>query len=779
MRGPAPSLVLVILGLCIAGGFSHAQEAQEQPIPAGTELQTESAFAEEIKQLDTAADKAARVVAFNAILAKAAEQKRLPEPLVSVLQNKKPEATFNDLLEHLRDTPSARHEAFIGALVLAANDPGESAKVAVSALRAYGNAAVPRICEMLASEVAAERLAAAAVSGERVGGAAGVVQVIPRLVAALDRAEPDLSGVATRSLKRITLLDYESPKQWKDWLGKKSEKELLAEIADRESDARRKAEEARKRAEAELLAVLLERMRNDERDNSDALIIRLQTSEYLPVRLEAIKLLRELLPKKKDDAAKPIIDALGNTLNDVEETEEVRKQCATALAECGKPAAAFPYIDRALAVNGISADLKLELVKGLNDPLAAARLAELLKAEIDVVESRSGAVLDTLIAQVRSVVAVQDGSEQRTQLLSELSRLLDLITVKLAGELEAPARKRYLDLAVKTCDTLVFIARQRLVDISGCVDALLNISLTENSAASAALTALRQSLDVPSARQGVLQKLTSEPVSTRLSAQYSKLISNGDDAMLIKMLGLYEAMAQAPEPVENLRKRLLDRARSTEAVQPTNPDSRKTMREALRALLSVLLQTREDHIALLKELLDADYGGNDALGYLMVLKSDRVAILTTAMQPMIEKKPVKLALLVVRLDQSLTTAERDTPEYKAFRASLNAAVRTAIADRVSKALSGTIDDELKQELTGLAGGPLRDQFVPTAVEQLRKKPEPGDSRDVIAEVLISNLRQAHPNKYDDLTLKGLEKDAFVKALDDLNARLRNDGYALP
>jgi hypothetical protein len=779
MRGPAPSLVLVILGLCIAGGFSRAQEAQEQPIPAGTELQTESAFAEEIKQLDAAANKAARVSAFDAILAKATEQKRLPEPLVSILQNKKPEAAFNDLLEHLRDTSGARHEAFIVPLVLAANDPGESAKVAAAALRAYGKAAVPRLCEMLASEVAAERLAAAAVSGERVGGAAGVVQVIPKLVAALERSEPDLNGVAIRSLKRITLLDYETARQWKDWLGEKTASELLAEIADRESEARRKAEAARQRAEAELLAVLLERMRSDERDNPDALIIRLQGSEYLPVRLEAVKLLRELLPSKRDEAAQPIIAALGNTLNDIEETEEVRKLCAAALAECGKPAAAFPYIDRALAANGISADLRLELVKGLNDPLAAARLGELLKAEIDVVESRSSTVLDTLISQVRSVVAVKDESEQKTQILSELSRLLDLVAAKLGGELEAPARKRYLDLAVKTCDTLVFIARQRLVDVSGCTDALLNIALTENSAASAALTALRQSLDVPSARQSVLQKLTSEPVSARLGAQYARLISNGDDAMLIKLLGLYEAMAQAPEPLETLRKRLLDRASSTEAVQPTNPDSRKTMREALRALLAVLLQTREDHIALLKELLEADYGGNDALGYLMVLKSDRVAILTTAMQPMIEKKPVKLALLVGRLDHSLTQAERDTPEYKAFRASLNEAVRAAIADRIGKALSGAIDDELKQELTGLASGPLRDQFVPAAVEQLRKKPEPGDSREVVAEVLISNLRQAHPNKYDDLALKGLEKDAFVKALDDLNARLRNDGYALP
>lgn len=779
MRGPAPSVVLVILGLCVACGLCCAQEAKEQPTPTGTDLQTESVFAEEIKQLETAANKAARVAVFEAVLKKAGDLKRTPEPLVSILQNKKPEATFNDLLEYLRDTPSARHESLIGMLVLAANDAGDSAKVAIAAVRGYGKAAVPRICEMLAGDLAAERLAAASICGERVGGAAGVVQVIPKLVASFERAEPDLTGVAIRSLKRIALLEFETADQWKDWLGKKSAAEMLAEIADRENEARRRAEEARKRAESELLSVLLDRMRQNERDDANALIIRLQNSEYLPVRLEAIKLLRELLPQKKDDAAKPIIDALGGTLTNRDETEEVRKLCAVALAECRKPALAFPYIDSALAANGISADLKLELVKGLNDPMAAARLAELLRAEVDVVEARSGAVLDTLISQVRSVVARKDESEQKTLVLAELSRLLELITGKLGSELEAPARKRYVDLAVKTCDTLVFIARVSLVDISACADALLNLSLTDNGAASAALTALRQALDVESSRAPVLQKLTGEQAAGRLSARYTKLISAGDEAMLIKLIGLYEAMGQAPEPVDELRKRLLDRARSTEAVQPTNPDSRKTMREALRALLAVLLQSREDHIALVKELLAADYGGNDALGYLMVLRSDRVAILTSSMEPLIESKPLKLALLVVRLEQSLTQAERDTAEYVRFRASLDAAVRAAVADRIAKALNAAIDDEVKKELTGLAGGPLRDHFVLAAVEQLRKKPEAGESRETVSEVLLSSLRQVHPNKYEDVVLKGLEKDAFVKALDDLNTRLRNDGYQVP
>ena len=781
-------MVLVILGLCIACGPCRAQEPREQPIPAGTELQADSPFAEESKQLDNAADKAARVIVFEALLKKADELKRDPEPLISVLQNKKPEATYKDLLEYLRDTKSARRLCFLNTLILDANDPGDSAKVAISAVLAYNGEAVPIVREMLESESAADRLAAASICGERVGGAAGVVKVIPPLVRVFQRNEPDVTGVAIKSLKRIALLDYETADQWKDWLGKKTEADLLAEIGDREHDARLKAELDRARREAELLEVLLERMRKDERADANALILHLQKSEYLPVRLEAVKLLRELLPSQKDDTAKPIIDALGATLNNRDETEDVRKGCAMALAECGKPQVAFPYIDAALEANGISADLKLELVKGLNGPVAAGRLAEMLKAEVDVVETRSGAVLDTLIAKVSSVVKVEDKSEQKAAILDELSRLLGLITAKLGGELEAPARKRYIDLAANVCDTLGYIARQKVVGIASCVDSLLDFAFisfqpAESGAASRAMIALRQALDVPSTHLAVLDKLTNPPVSDRLSAQYTKLAGNGDEQMLVSLIGLYEAMGVAPEPLPDLRKRLIDRASSTEAAQPTSPDSRKTLRDALRALISILLDKQPDrietHVALVKELLEAEYGGNDALGYLMVLKADRVQVMTAAMQPLVDRKPVKLALLVARLDQILNQTERESNEYKTFRAGLNSAVRTSLSDKLAKALSGPIDDDMKKDLTGLASGPLREQFVPTAVEQLRKAAAPGASRDTVSEILLLSLKAAHPNKYEGVTLKGLEKDAFLTALDDLNTKLRTDGYAVP
>lgn len=774
MRGPAPLLVLVILGISIACAPSFAQDKN-----APAELQTEGPFAEEIKHLETAADKAARVSAFEKILAKAKDLKREPEPLVSVLQNKKPENAYADLLPYIRDTESARHKSFIKPLVLCANDAGDSAKVAGEAVCAYGNDAVPVIRELLGSETVAERLAAANVAGERVGGTGGVAKLIPHLVKALERNEPDLTGVVIRSLKRVTLLDYDKPEKWKEWLGKKSELDLVTEIADREHAARVKAQKDADEAQKELLEVTLNRMRTADRNDAKALIGYLQTAEQVPVRIEAVKLLRELLPTQDETNAKPIIDALGNSLNNRDETELVRKECATALAECRKPALAFPYIDAALEANAIGADLKLELVKGLNAPIAAARIARMLKGEIDVVETRSGAVLEALISQVRSVVEIEDSTEDKQLILGEFSRLLSLIATKISGELEAPARKRYIDLATKTCDTLVHIARLRRVDISATVDALTSLALTENGAASSAMTALREALNVPAARKGVLEKLTTDPVAGQLTVLYQKLVSGGEEAMLINLLGLYENMSVAPEPIEQLRKRLVDRAESTEAVLPANPDSRKTMRDALRGLLARLLKTDEEHATLVRDLLGAQYGGNDALGYLLVLKPSRVAVLTSGMQPFVEKQPIKLALLVLKLDQNLNADERGNRDYQSFRSGLNSAVRTAIGEKLGKALRDGLDDEGRKEVTGLATGPLRDQFVPTAVDELRKKPEAGDARDTVSEVLLSSLKQAHPNKYDNVTLKGLNKDDFLRALDDLNTRLRNDGYAVP
>jgi hypothetical protein len=231
--------------------------------------------------------------------------------------------------------------------------------------------------------------------------------------------------------------------------------------------------------------------------------------------------------------------------------------------------------------------------------------------------------------------------------------------------------------------------------------------------------------------------------------------------------------------VEQLRKRLVERAASTEAVLPSSPDSRKTMRDALRGLLSRLLITEQEHAELVRDLMDADYGANDALAYLQLLKAPRVGVITAGLQPSVTARPIPLALLVLKLDQSLTSDERGSRDYQSFRGGLDIAVRTAIAGKISRGLKDGLDDDARKEITGLAGGALRGQFVPTAVAELRKKPEAGEARDTVSEVLMSALKQAHPNKYENLTLKGLNREDFLKSLDELNTRLRNDGYAVP
>jgi hypothetical protein len=131
------------------------------------------------------------------------------------------------------------------------------------------------------------------------------------------------------------------------------------------------------------------------------------------------------------------------------------------------------------------------------------------------------------------------------------------------------------------------------------------------------------------------------------------------------------------------------------------------------------------------------------------------------------------------MDQNLTEAERANADYKSFRGGLNSAVRTAFTDLVSRALTAPMDEAQSKALVEHAGGPLRDQFVPAAVAELERTPAQTAERDTVSEILLSSLRQAHPEKYDAIVLKGLAQADFLKALGELNAKLRNDGYAVP
>lgn len=785
MRGSVPFLALVFLGMIsIAAGVLPAQQPDADKSPSNLQLEDDP-FAEDIRLIEAAGDNAARRAAFAATLQTAEKLKRDPDPLVSILRNKKPEDTFGELLAWIKDTESARQACFLPVLISAASEAGDSAKPALAAVRAYGVPGADALVKMLGSENAADRAAAIAVCGSRVGGLRGAARVIPPLVRLVNDNGTELQAAGIAALKRVTLLAHEQPAEWKAWLGGKDEATLVAEIGDREAEARRRLEERAAKLERDLHAALLQTMRKDEAQDPVALVNRLKSSEYEVIRVEAARLLAALLPTLEDEPAKTPIEALGGVLNDVAASDEVRRQCAIALAEprgagqanSQKVALAFAHVDRALETNGISAELKLELVKALNSPLAAPRLAKVLKAEIDVAETRSGALLETALGQVRYVLETEDAGPNRDAVLAELARLLSLAADKLAGSLEAPARKRFVDLATRTNDTLQFLARLRRVDVSSCVDALFRLIRIDSGASNSALTALRQAIDVPAARDSLRTHLTTPPESDDLAALYTRLLADPNaESMLVNLLGLCEALELAPEPVEKLKVRLIERAQSLDAVLPPTPEMRRNLRDALRGLLARLYTTAEEHSELIQQLLDCDYGEKDALGYILVLRPSRVAVIAKALEPKLVAKPLRVGRLAADLAAALTPAESESPAFSQFRGTVNAAVRADFAARVERGIKQGLEEAERKKLEENASGVLRDQFVPAALEKLAANTAPGDNRDAMAELLLAVLRKAHPEKYDKIALKGLDAAAFAAGLENLKTRIKQDGY---
>lgn len=785
MRGSVPIWVLVFLGwIAVRAGVLHAQQPEAEKSPSTLQLESDP-FAEENRLLETAADKAARFGAFAAIARKAAELKREPDPLVSILRNKKPEDVFPDLVAWIRESEAARLECFLPLLIAIANDGGDPARPAVQAVKAYGVGAVPAIIKLLDSTVARERAAAIQVCNERVGGLQGAARLIPHLVRVANEGPVEHQSAAVAALKKLAVLPHDKPADWKTWLGTKDESALMAEIGDREIEARRLAEERATALERQLRSVLLESIRKNESANAPALVNHLKNSEYAVVRVEAAKLLGALLPSLDDDAARAPIDALGAVLIDAAASDELRRQCAIALAEprapgqsnSAKVALAFQWIDKALELNGTSTDLKLELVRGLNSPIAAPRLAAVLKAEIDVAETRSGLLLETAISQARNVLETGDSGPNRLLILSELARLLNLVADKLGSSLEAPARKRFVDLAVKTNDSLQFLARLRRVDVSVCVDAMFRLIRIESGASNSALTALRQAIDVPTARDSLRSHLTTPPESDDLAALYLRLLGDPNStAMLVNLLGLCEALELAPEPVSNLKDRLLEQARSVDATLPASPEMRLNLRDALRGLLARLFTSADEHVELIQNLLDCDYGERDALGYILVLRPSRVSIIARSLEVKLSKKPMRIGILTAELAAALTSAEVESPAFSQFQKSVNAAVRTEFDLRIERALKQKPEDADRKRLEELAGGPLRDQFVPSAIEKLAANTAQNERRDEVSDLLLAVLRKAHPEKYDRVALKGLEPQAFAQAIESLKTRVRQDGY---
>ncbi|MHC4840159.1 MAG: hypothetical protein ACYTDT_04250 [Planctomycetota bacterium] len=758
----------------------HAQGevAPEDPKDPALELQPEADdFAEEVKQLNEAADAKARQQAMKAILDKAETLEKPPSPLTSILKNRKPKDLFHDLLVFIKDDAEARHEDFVTPLVLAAHDAGDNARLALQAVKPYGQPAVNTLCTMLHSTDTTYQVAAADVSGERIHGLAGLPKVVKALIEILPSSEPTVQAVAIGSLKKLVLLDLDSIDEWTSWAEGKDDLEIVTEIGDREAIARAKAEKELSEVEAKLLAVTLERMRTSERDSSGALIRRLQDSEYLIIQIEAAKLLSELLAKLEDAKAKPIVDALGAALNNAENSADLRLECAVGLASVHKPDLTFKHVDECLEKNGISVELKLALLKALNAPVAAPRLVKILTEEIDSVSEHSGQILSAAILQLRLVIGFEDKSAAKDDALAQLARLLAFVASEIVREdIAAPARERLVDLAVKTNETLVHLARIRRVGISVCTETLLELAHMKNGVASSALTALQEGLGVPSASEAMRTKLTTEPVSLELAELYNALLADGEETLLIKLLGLYEVLTATPEPVGDLKTRLIEFAKSTEADLQANPDARQSLRDAIRGLLVSVLDDA-GQLLLMTELLAAPYGQNDLIGVVKMLPKPRDKAVQAALQPMVESDPVRLALLVNELMPEFEPTERE--QLSSLSSAATEGARRTIRGALDAAIKAVPDDAGKAKLGEYASGPLAKLLITESLAALLKSPEQTDGRDYVAMSMMSALQDAHAKKYDEVNLTGLSKEDFTKTLTDLSVKMKTDGYTVP
>jgi hypothetical protein len=751
----------------------------------GVELQAEGdQFVEATKALNAATDKDSRRKAIDLVLARAEELKVDPVPLVAVLKNRQPEALYTELLAYLKESEKVRHVAFLPSLISAANDGGEKSVTPRAIVLSYNaEVVIAAMQAMLKGEDIQAAIAAAAFAREKVGKIKGHARLVPPLVTALSSANSDLRATAGRALRELTLLDFpDEAARWTEWLGQKSEESLIEEIANRQGDALRKSEAARKELEDKLVKVILAQMAS-QKDNLGALVVYLRESEFLQVRLEAARLMGAALPKLKEDAdekARPAVDALGAILLDPAREEALRIECARALTM--RPSIGFAYIDKVLELNGLSPSLKLECVHGLKDGRAAARLADLLRLEIDGINGAGGTLLGVLLAQAQSVIDPSTTAESRAAVLAQISRLLQLVAAKFGSELPIGERDRYASLAQQGAGSLVGIARVRATDISDCVEPLLDVAIAMGPRAPAAtvgaLTAVREALGVSSSRTALIEKLAQPPMAEKLHGLYEKHFKDTSaQSLFIAVLAVYTEMGQAPEDVlDALLKELLA---SAEAVaDPLSPDTATTTRRgAIRRLFSRTIKNAEAQAALINALLDKPYGDNDALDFIRILPPPRGAMIELALGARVAREPLRMGLLLRGFEDGLSPETKLTGSYKEFSDGVYKAVRAEFVRQIDAALAGPLNDNMKDDLKKGAQGNLWKWFLSAAYERMLASPAKSAERDFVAALVLEKLKAVHPGRYDSAELAGNPAD-FSKALSDLKTKLTEDGYTV-
>jgi|GEM_PF-5670568 len=387
-----------------------------------------------------------------------------PPALVALLDQRAPRKPFEQLVNMLS---MSEHEGYRRAglvrplaLALVRGDPaGESI---ARALSSFSDASrLLSAHELLNAAANEEFLAGAALARTRPGGASGVLELAPRLVALMSLEANGVGARAFEALREITLLDFGSDAlAWQRWLDEKDRAEKLAEMADAAVLKVRTLQDTNARLFKSYLREIEAKIQRERAADPDALL-RTLDEEYPQIRALAARLLGTLLPTLPPESAQPVVDAIAERLQaSFEEAESVQIALARALAS--RPVEAAEPIRNLLLKNGISASVKLELIKGLTRPDSLEVVTSLLALS-------AGEYADPVQLQlIEQLKLVADPT--REELMSDVFRKF---TTRLREEPPESARSPYRREMAAIIDTLRFLLTIKAQPIQTLIPELL------------------------------------------------------------------------------------------------------------------------------------------------------------------------------------------------------------------------------------------------------------------------------------------------------------------
>lgn len=430
--------------------------------------EAEQAFAAKLRD-DVPAEE--RREAMDALLA-AIPAPAAPSPLVALLEQRSPRKPFEQLLGLLGtlDQAGARRAGFVRplALALVRGDPaGESIARALSLFAGADRLSVA--LSLLSSESTEDLLAGVALARTRPDGAAGVLELAPRLVELMEFKEAGVNTRAFEALREGTLLELPNdPVTWRNWLEGYDRATKLSQMADAAVARLRTLQETNARLFKSYLREIEAKIERERATDPDALLATLD-EEYPQIRALAARLLGNLLPTLQDAQALSVLRRMEARF-DPKFAEQESVQIALAKSFSARPALAAASIRRLLEANGLAASVKLELIKGMTT-------VDSLESVADLLTLTPGEYADPVQLQlIEQLKLVAD--PQRPELMQRVFAKLKTRLHEVPAE---AARSPYRRETAAMLDTLRFLVTIKSQPIESLVPDLLALAQRDAS----------------------------------------------------------------------------------------------------------------------------------------------------------------------------------------------------------------------------------------------------------------------------------------------------------